>query len=51
MVRQPAVYLLTNKPNGTLYAGVRSGLVQRVGQHRLAEGDGFAARYGCIQLV
>jgi predicted GIY-YIG superfamily endonuclease len=42
--------------NGTLYVGVTSDLVRRAWQHREAEKTGkavhgFAARYGCTQLV
>jgi putative endonuclease len=51
MERQPAVYLMASGRNGTLYAGVTSHLVQRAGQHRRADGNGFAARYGCVLLV
>jgi hypothetical protein len=39
MKRQPAVYLLTNKPDGTLYIGVTSDLptCQNVGLIRISE--------------
>ena len=50
-MREPAVYIMASKPNGTLYTGVTSGLVQRVWQHRQGVGAGFASRYGCKQLV
>jgi putative endonuclease len=48
---QPAVYIMTNKRNGTLYTGVTSDLVKRVWQHRNGVGDGFTKRYGCKLLV
>ncbi len=48
---QPAVYLMANKRNGTLYAGVTSNLPQRVWQHREGVADGFTKRYGCKMLV
>ncbi len=51
MRRQPTVYLMASKPNGTLYVGVTSNLVQRAGQHRAACFGGFAARHGCTMLV
>jgi putative endonuclease len=48
--RQPAVYIMANRRNGTLYTGVTSNLVQRVWQHR--EGlSGFSDRYDCKMLV
>ena len=48
---QPAVYIMASKPNGTLYVGVTSDLVQRVWQHREGVADGFSKRYGCMLLV
>ena len=50
-MKQPAVYIMASKRNGTLYTGVTSNLVQRVGQHRLGLVSGFAKRYGCKHLV
>ncbi|SIR06226.1 putative endonuclease [Acidiphilium rubrum] len=49
--RQPAVYMMANRRNGTIYVGVTSDLVRRVAQHRGGEGSGFTARYGCRMLV
>ena len=48
---QPTVYILASRPNGTLYIGVTSDLVQRVHQHRGSTVEGFARRYGCKTLV
>ena len=48
---QPAVYIMANKRNGTLYIGVTSDLPQRVWQHREGVADGFSKRYGCKLLV
>jgi putative endonuclease len=45
------VYILTNKPRGTLYVGVTSDLVGRVYQHREGVIAGFTKRYGLKQLV
>ena len=45
------VYILTNKPNGTLYIGVTSDLVRRAGEHRAGVVDGFTKRYGLKRLV
>lgn len=47
---QPCVYLMANKRNGTIYAGVTSDLVKRVWQHREGLG-GFTTRYNCKLLV
>lgn len=50
-MKRPAVYILANRPNGTLYTGVTSDLVARVHQHREGLTHGFASRYGCRKLV
>ena len=49
--KQPAVYLMASRRNGTLYVGVTSDLVQRVWQHRNDEVPGFTARYSVHCLV
>ncbi len=51
MPRQAAVYLLTNKPNGTLYTGVTSNLPKRIWQHRNKVTQGFTAKYNLTRLV
>lgn len=45
------VYILTNKPNGTLYVGVTSDLAHRVWEHREGVADGFTKQYGLKRLV
>jgi putative endonuclease len=50
-VKQPCVYLLANKRNGTLYVGVTSNLVQRVWQHKNDLVEGFTKRYRVHMLV
>ena len=50
-MKQPAVYIMANKRNGTLYTGVTSNLPQRAWQHREGAADGFTRRYGCKLLV
>jgi putative endonuclease len=45
------VYILTNRPNGTLYIGVTSNLIQRIWQHREGVVPGFTKRYGLKRLV
>jgi putative endonuclease len=51
MNKQPAVYILSSRKNGTLYVGVTSDLVQRVWEHRNDLVEGFTKRYGVHQLV
>ena len=51
MSRQPAVYILASKRNGTLYVGVTSDLVKRVWEHRNNFAEGFTKRYGVHDLV
>jgi putative endonuclease len=45
------VYILTNRPNGTLYVGVTSDLPRRLHEHREGLVDGFTKRYGLKRLV
>ena len=51
MNKQPAIYIMANKPNGTLYTGVTSDLIKRVYQHKNAITHGFTSRYDCKLLV
>ena len=48
---QPAIYILANRPHGTLYAGVTSDLIQRVWQHKNNLAEGFTQKYGIHTLV
>ena len=50
-MKQPFVYIMTNKRNGTLYTGVTSNLRQRIYQHRQGLMEGFTKKYGCKILV
>jgi putative endonuclease len=45
------VYILTNRPNGTLYVGVTDNLARRVWEHRQEVVEGFTKRYGLKRLV
>jgi putative endonuclease len=45
------VYIMTNRPNGTLYVGVTSDLTRRAWEHREGVANGFTKRYGLKQLV
>jgi putative endonuclease len=49
--KQPCVYILASRRNGTLYVGVTSDLIKRVWQHRNHAKGGFTARYGVTRLV
>ncbi|VVC84975.1 GIY-YIG nuclease family protein [Sideroxydans sp. CL21] len=51
MSKQPCVYLLASKRNGTLYVGVTSDLVKRVWEHRNHVVAGFTKQHGVDQLV
>ncbi|HUX78685.1 MAG TPA: GIY-YIG nuclease family protein [Alphaproteobacteria bacterium] len=50
-MKKPAIYIMANKRNGTLYTGVTSNLVRRVFQHKNGLTLGFTHRYGCKMLV
>jgi putative endonuclease len=45
------VYILTNKPNGTLYVGVTSDLRRRLSQHLEGEVGSFTSKYGLHRVV
>ncbi len=51
MNKQPAVYILASKRNGTLYTGVTSDLVKRVWEHKNNLVEGFTKRYDVHLLV
>jgi putative endonuclease len=51
MVRQPAVYILASKRNGTLYIGLTSDLQKRTWEHKNDLADGFTRKYGVHRLV
>lgn len=45
------VYIVTNKPYGTLYIGVTSNLARRLHEHKEGLFEGFTKRYNLKQLV
>ena len=45
------VYIMTNRPNGTLYVGVTSDIARRAFEHREGLAKGFTKRYGLERLV
>lgn len=50
-MKQPCVYILASRRNGTLYVGVTSDLIQRVWQHKNDQAEGFTKRYGVHRQV
>ena len=51
MAKQPAVYILASKRNGTLYVGVTSNLQKRNWEHKTDLVDSFTKKYGVHRLV
>ena len=45
------VYIMSNKPKGTLYIGVTSNLARRVYEHKCGLVDGFTKKYQLKTLV
>ena len=51
MARRGYVYIMTNRPDGTLYVGVTSNLLRRVSAHRDGVGSRFVQKYQLYHLV
>jgi putative endonuclease len=51
MERYWYVYILTNKPYGTLYVGITNDLVRRVWEHKNDFVEGFTAQHRTHDLV
>ncbi len=51
MSKQPAVYILASKRNGTLYIGVTSDLPKRAWEQKNDVVEGFTKRYRVHRLV
>jgi putative endonuclease len=45
------LYIMTNRPNGTLYTGVTADISRRAWEHREGLVKGFTKRYGLKRLV
>jgi putative endonuclease len=46
-----AVYMMADRPRGTLYIGVTSRFLTRIAEHREGLYTGFTKRYGLKRLV
>ncbi len=49
--KQPAVYIISNGPRGTIYTGVTSALWNRVATHKEGGIEGFSKKYDINSLV
>src|SRR5262245_56928023 len=50
-MKQPCVYIVANRRNGTIYPGVTSDLPRRAYEHREGMIQGFSSKYRCKLLV
>ncbi len=49
--KNPCVYILASRRNGTLYVGVTSDIARRAWEHRTGAIEGFTKRYDVHLLV
>jgi putative endonuclease len=45
------IYILANRPRGSIYIGMTNDLVRRVWQHKEGQANGFTKRYWIKRLV
>ena len=50
-MRQPCVYILASRRNGTLYVGVTADLFKRIWEHKADLIEGFTRQHGVHLLV
>ncbi len=50
-MKEPCVYIMASRRNGTLYTGVTASLPRRAFEHREGLIPGFSAVHGCKILV
>lgn len=51
MVKSYFVYIVTNKPKGTLYIGVTNDIIRRGNEHFSESGSEFTKKYNLHRLV
>jgi putative endonuclease len=51
VAKQFFVYILASRPNGALYTGMTSNLIQRIWQHKQSLVRGFTTKYHVKRLV
>jgi len=51
MNKRGFTYIITNKPQGTLYIGVTSNLIKRIYEHKHGIYKGFSKKYNLDKLV
>jgi putative endonuclease len=51
MEKYPAVYIMANRRNGTIYTGVTSNLIKRVYHINILKKPWFTSKYECKYLV
>ena len=50
-MKNPCVYIMASRRNGTLYCGSTTDLARRAYAHRAGAVEGFTKTYGCKLLV
>ena len=50
-MKQPCVYMMASRRNGTVYTGVTSNLPRRAFEHREGLVKSFSSKHGCKILV
>ena len=50
-MKNPTVYIMTNRTNSVLYVGVTGNLKQRIWLHKAGEVEGFTKKYNVHKLV
>tara|TARA_Y100000588_G_scaffold17593_1_gene18287 strand:- start:4 stop:300 length:297 start_codon:yes stop_codon:yes gene_type:complete len=51
LMKQPAIYIMTNSTHSVLYVGVTGNLKRRVWLHKTGEVEGFTKKYKVHKLV
>lgn len=50
-MKKPFVYIMSNKMNGVIYAGVTSNLPRRLYEHQNGLTEGFTKQHNCTHLI